>query len=65
MAEPQQPAAGEQSPAFSIEKIYVKDLSLENPGSPQSFRTQEAPQDRSRPAHAAASRSTPTSTNAC
>jgi preprotein translocase subunit SecB len=46
MAEAQQPAptAGGQGPAFSIEKIYVKDLSLECPGSPQSFRTQEAPQ---------------------
>lgn len=29
---------------FSIEKIYVKDLSLENPGAPKSFMTQEAPQ---------------------
>jgi preprotein translocase subunit SecB len=47
MAE-QQPAAGpngpETAPAFAIEKIYVKDLSLENPGSPQSFLTQQAPQ---------------------
>jgi preprotein translocase subunit SecB len=32
-------------PTFSIEKIYVKDLSLENPGSPQSFLSQQtAPQ---------------------
>src|SRR5512137_2540738 len=29
---------------FSIEKIYVKDLSLENPGSPQSFQLTEPPQ---------------------
>lgn len=29
---------------FSIDKIYVKDLSLENPGAPQSFMNQEAPQ---------------------
>jgi preprotein translocase subunit SecB len=29
---------------FSIEKIYVKDLSLENPGAPQSFQLTEAPQ---------------------
>ncbi|MEO5699913.1 MAG: protein-export chaperone SecB [Casimicrobiaceae bacterium] len=29
---------------FSIDKIYVKDLSLENPGAPQSFMTQESPQ---------------------
>ena len=32
------------APAFAIEKIYVKDLSLENPGSPQSFRLTEPPQ---------------------
>jgi preprotein translocase subunit SecB len=45
MAEIQPDAA--QAPvaaAFSIEKIYLKDLSLENPGSPQSFMQQEAPQ---------------------
>jgi preprotein translocase subunit SecB len=39
--------AGAQAPAaagFSIDKIYVKDLSLENPGSPLSFKQQEAPQ---------------------
>ena len=38
--------AGAPTPAaagFSIDKIYVKDLSLENPGSPQSFKQQEAP----------------------
>src|SRR5437868_9721437 len=29
---------------FSIEKIYVKDLSLENPGAPKSFQITEAPQ---------------------
>ena len=34
-------AAGAQ---FSIEKIYIKDLSLENPGAPQSFRMNENPQ---------------------
>lgn len=28
----------------SVEKIYVKDLSLENPGSPQTFRLAEPPQ---------------------
>ncbi len=31
-------------PGFAIERIYVKDLSLENPGSPQSFQLTEAPQ---------------------
>jgi preprotein translocase subunit SecB len=43
-----QPAVGEinaaTTPAFSIEKVYVKDLSLENPGSPQTFMLQEPPQ---------------------
>ena len=33
-----------QQPAFSIEKIYVKDLSLEVPGAPQVFMQQEQPQ---------------------
>jgi preprotein translocase subunit SecB len=31
------------APTLAIEKIYVKDLSLENPGSPQSFSITEAP----------------------
>lgn len=53
MAEPQpatnagsQPAPGDGPAAaqFAIEKIYVKDLSLENPGAPQSFQMTEAPQ---------------------
>lgn len=34
----------EQQPVFTIEKIYVKDLSLENPNAPQSFLSQEQPQ---------------------
>jgi len=34
----------QNAPTFSIEKIYVKDLSLENPGAPKSFLMQEAPQ---------------------
>jgi preprotein translocase subunit SecB len=41
------PQAGGPPPgaaSFSIEKIYVKDLSLENPGAPMSFRQQESPQ---------------------
>lgn len=33
-----------QQPAFSIEKIYVKDLSLEVPGGPQTFMQPEQPQ---------------------
>ncbi len=55
MAEPQPatnagsqpaPAPGDGTAAaqFAIEKIYVKDLSLENPGAPQSFQMTEAPQ---------------------
>jgi preprotein translocase subunit SecB len=37
-----QPAATQ--PVFNIEKIYVKDLSLENPNSPQVFLQQHQPQ---------------------
>jgi preprotein translocase subunit SecB len=44
MAEPQQPGDGAAGATFSIDRIYVKDLSLENPGSPQSFTLQEQPQ---------------------
>ncbi|MBI1965857.1 MAG: protein-export chaperone SecB [Betaproteobacteria bacterium] len=34
----------DQQPAFSIEKIYLKDLSLELPNAPQIFAEQEPPQ---------------------
>ena len=34
----------QQQPTFGIEKIYVKDLSLEVPGGPQAFMRQEQPQ---------------------
>src|SRR5947209_6416902 len=47
MAEPQTAdlTAGEATPVqFAIEKIYVKDLSLENPGAPQAFQLAEGPQ---------------------
>src|SRR5436309_6636476 len=47
MAEPQStPPAGDAGALvqLTIEKIYVKDLSLENPGAPQSFQMTEAPQ---------------------
>ncbi|MBK7471708.1 MAG: protein-export chaperone SecB [Betaproteobacteria bacterium] len=37
-----QPAT--DAPVFSIERIYVKDMSLENPSSPQSFLLQDTPQ---------------------
>jgi preprotein translocase subunit SecB len=38
MSEPQQPAT------FQIEKVYVKDLSLEIPNAPRSFLEQAQPQ---------------------
>ncbi|MDR4516049.1 MAG: protein-export chaperone SecB [Nitrosomonas sp.] len=34
----------QQQPAFNIEKIYVKDLSLEIPNAPSIFLEREAPQ---------------------
>ena len=42
--QPQQPGAAESQPSFQIEKIYVKDLSLEIPGAPQVFTQQAQPQ---------------------
>ena len=41
MADPQ---AAPQEASLTIERIYVKDLSLENPGAPQSFAAQAPPQ---------------------
>lgn len=40
------PAAPQEAPnvQFTIDRIYIKDLSLENPGSPQGFQLAEAPQ---------------------
>ena len=37
------PQAAAQQPGFSIDRIYIKDLSVENPGAPQSFGLTEAP----------------------
>ena len=37
-------APGATQPGFAIERIYIKDLSVENPASPQSFQMTEAPQ---------------------
>jgi preprotein translocase subunit SecB len=34
----------QQQPVFSIEKLYVKDLSVELPNAPQCFLEREAPQ---------------------
>jgi preprotein translocase subunit SecB len=42
MSEQQQPQA--QQPLFGIEKIYLKDLSLELPNAPAVFFEREAPQ---------------------
>jgi preprotein translocase subunit SecB len=47
MSEPAQPGNPEQAPqqpAFQIEKLYVKDLSLEVPNAPQVFMQTENPQ---------------------
>ena len=41
--EPQQPQDTTQ-PIFSIEKIYVKDMSLEVPSAPRIFLSSETPQ---------------------
>jgi preprotein translocase subunit SecB len=43
MAEDQQPQESAQ-PLFNIEKIYVKDISLEAPNAPQIFLQMENPQ---------------------
>jgi preprotein translocase subunit SecB len=48
MADPQgataQDANAQNVIQFAIDRIYVKDLSLENPGAPQSFQMTEPPQ---------------------
>lgn len=38
------PEGDAKSPHFGVEKIYVKDMSLEIPGAPQIFLEQAAPQ---------------------
>src|SRR5215471_16581973 len=43
MADTQPASPPPGGPVFNIEKIYIKDLSLENPGAPMSFRQQDAP----------------------
>jgi preprotein translocase subunit SecB len=40
----EQPQPQTQQPIFSIEKIYLRDLSLEIPGAPQVFAERESPQ---------------------
>src|SRR5690242_4927042 len=47
MSEPQQPQDAQQAgdqPLFGVEKIYLKDMSLELPNAPQVFFEREAPQ---------------------
>lgn len=44
MSEQPQPQAADQQPVFGVEKIYLKDLSLEMPNAPQVFFEREAPQ---------------------
>lgn len=44
MADTNPPAPAQDFAQLTIEKIYVKDLSLENPGAPQSFKLELAPQ---------------------
>jgi len=44
MAEEQAAQQENQQPVFGIEKIYVKDMSLESPNSPQVFIQNEPPQ---------------------
>ncbi|HEX5539836.1 MAG TPA: protein-export chaperone SecB [Methylophilaceae bacterium] len=44
VAAPQGSSAQDQQPGFGIEKIYIKDLSLEIPHAPQIFVQREAPQ---------------------
>src|SRR5437868_3108477 len=40
----QQPQQTQQQPLFGVEKIYLKDMSLELPNAPQVFFEREAPQ---------------------
>jgi preprotein translocase subunit SecB len=44
MNEPNQPNEPQQQPSFGIEKIYIKDLSLEIPHAPDVFLSGEPPQ---------------------
>lgn len=37
-------AAAPNSPVFTVEKVYVKDVSFESPGAPQVFNEQVQPQ---------------------
>jgi preprotein translocase subunit SecB len=43
MADEKQASAEEQQPVFQIQRVYLKDLSLEQPNSPAIFLEQDAP----------------------
>ena len=43
MSEAAAAASEQQQPLFNIEKLYVKDLSLESPNSPSIFLERESP----------------------
>lgn len=43
-SEQQQPPTPDLQPSFGIEKIYLKDMSLELPNAPQAFFLNEAPE---------------------
>ena len=34
----------QQAPVFSIQRVYLKDLSLEQPNAPSIFTVQDAPE---------------------
>jgi preprotein translocase subunit SecB len=44
MAEQSNPQAGGDAPSFNLQRVYLKDLSLEMPNAPHIFLEQEAPQ---------------------
>lgn len=44
MEQPTEHNDAHESAVFAIEKVYVKDLSLEVPGSPEIYLTQETPE---------------------
>jgi len=39
MSDPKNSATEENAPTFSIQKLYVKDISFENPNAPEMFAT--------------------------
>lgn len=43
MTDAQQPVAADNQPQFNIQRVYLKDLSLEQPNSPEIFLETETP----------------------